>query len=143
MLTSNQFYSRIVAGMAFVCSLMLFSGCGSSEAKPETFKVSGTVTFDGKPIQEGDILFFPSDGKGREVAATIKDGKYEALVQPGVKEVRILATRQHPTETEPDINGNPIPKIVSYIPKKYNEESELTLQVTGDIIQDYTNLVSK
>ncbi|MDC0936335.1 hypothetical protein OAS39_08600 [Pirellulales bacterium] len=47
-------------------------GCGSGH--PETVRVNGTVTIDGKPVEEGEIRFIPTGG--RMAMGEIVDGKY-------------------------------------------------------------------
>ncbi len=69
--------------LAAVCA----AGCGDST----TGTVSGEVTYEGKPVETGYITFHPADGgKGTEVAAPIKDGRFTvANLSPGPKMVHI------------------------------------------------------
>ena len=39
----------------------LFAGCGSD--RPETTPVGGIVTWDGRPVTEGRIMFYPENGR--------------------------------------------------------------------------------
>jgi hypothetical protein len=58
--------------------LGLVLGCSDSDVK--RYRVSGTVTFDGKPIPYGDVLITPDDAKknaGAQGIAIIRDGKYD------------------------------------------------------------------
>jgi hypothetical protein len=72
-----------------VCAV-LPSGCGSSTAS-----VSGEVTYDGERIEKGYITFTPTDGKGQDVGAPIRDGRYAiAEMPPGPKTVKVTATRK-------------------------------------------------
>src|SRR5262249_41814191 len=69
-----------------VCATLL--GC-SSEAEPTRYRVSGEITFDGKPVPHGEVLFTPDSGKGNsgpQGIAIIKDGKYDTAGSraPGV-----------------------------------------------------------
>ena len=79
------------AGVLLVC-LAACLGCGTSLAT-----VEGTVTFDGKPVESGSIVFEPADGAGPSAGGQIQNGKYklagEAGVMPGKKVVRITAIR--------------------------------------------------
>jgi len=71
---------------AMAMSLLLFAaGCGSSTV------VSGTVTYNGEPINNGSIQFSPEDGKGPIAGGTITGGKYrvEEKLTPGKKIVKI------------------------------------------------------
>lgn len=76
----------------FACLLVLLGsfGCNSAEAPSE---VSGTVTMDGVPLAEGEIIFEASDNSKTPSAGMIKDGKYTAQVLPGSKKVKISASR--------------------------------------------------
>ena len=59
---------------ALLCSI---SGCGRG---PRLFRVSGNVTFDGKPVPAGKIYFMPDGSKensGTAGFAEIRDGKYD------------------------------------------------------------------
>lgn len=50
-------------------------GCGGSSDRPKLGQVTGTVNYNGKPITEGEIVFYPE--KGRSAAGQIKNGKIE------------------------------------------------------------------
>jgi hypothetical protein len=59
-------------GSALTAALAGCTGDGVQRAE-----VSGTVTFNGQPVKEGSINFFPTDGtKGPEAGGAILDGKY-------------------------------------------------------------------
>jgi len=55
------------------------AGCGSSG--PDRYRMSGSVTFDGKPVPVGDIQFEPTEKGIGGGSAPIKDGKYDTAVQ--------------------------------------------------------------
>lgn len=55
--------------------LLFLNGC--EQSGPQRAEVSGTVKFDGEPIKEGSINFFPTDGtKGPEAGAVVSDGRF-------------------------------------------------------------------
>ncbi len=59
-------------------------GCGDDA--PDTYNVSGNVTFDGKPIPAGTIRFVPDGAKknsGPPGYARIVDGKYDTSAEGG------------------------------------------------------------
>jgi hypothetical protein len=59
--------------------LLLLSGC-SGHREPARYDVSGTVTYAGKSVPNGKILFEPDKAKGNRGPsgfATIKEGKYD------------------------------------------------------------------
>lgn len=58
---------------------LLSAGCAGNEG-PTRYDLAGTVTFDGKPVPAGVILFTPDAAKnnrGPTGFAKIKDGKYD------------------------------------------------------------------
>lgn len=103
--------------------ILLLSGCAGSG--PETCTVSGTVTFNGAPVPEGNVIFAPEDGQGVEDAGAIRGGKYRLEVKPGRKKVRIHATR--PTGEVDKLMG--MAPRQEYIPPRYNVHTELRAEV--------------
>jgi hypothetical protein len=64
-------------------------GCGNST------KVSGSVTFDGQPVANGNIEFRPQDGKGPVVGGEIHDGQYrDVAITPGPKIVHVIGVKK-------------------------------------------------
>ncbi|AMV18624.1 hypothetical protein VT03_12075 [Planctomyces sp. SH-PL14] len=64
----------------FVLSLVAFgglAGCGGNSNRPKTAEVKGVVTFEGKPLPSGSLLFVPTGG-GPSAQGNIRDdGSYE------------------------------------------------------------------
>jgi hypothetical protein len=82
-------------------------GCGDSSGLPTRYRVSGTVTYNGKPLERGTISFAPADGKGRAAGGTITDGRYSLTTQdpddgaiPGKYRVGILAKEADPSKVD-------------------------------------------
>src|SRR5687768_4635634 len=71
---------RLLGGGAV---LVLAVGCSS---KPEMGQLSGSVTFQGKPVPAGWISFTPEPGKGPVRVCQIKDGRYDSSKEadPGI-----------------------------------------------------------
>jgi hypothetical protein len=65
-----------LVGWAFVAT-----GCTKGE---KLYRVSGKVTFDGKPIPKGNIFFDPQ-ADGPQGYASILDGKYDTAAGKGVR----------------------------------------------------------
>ena len=119
--------------IAFACLLIACAGCGKRD-----LSISGAVTFDGQPVDEGSIVFEPADGKGPTVGGTIESGRYSvtsaAEVLPGAKVVRITAVRTTGRRFEagpPAPPGTMVDEVETYLPAIYNEESRLTCEVTS------------
>jgi hypothetical protein len=73
-----------------VCGLAIAPGCTKEE---KLFRVSGTITHNGKPVPKGVIHFDPKS-EGTSGFASIADGKYDTLVdksgvRAGAYEIRI------------------------------------------------------
>ncbi|MCA9054993.1 MAG: carboxypeptidase regulatory-like domain-containing protein, partial [Planctomycetaceae bacterium] len=110
----------------------------------------GKITLDGRPLPNAVVTFEASDGT-YSYAMTDSDGEYELQfdsemegVRPGPKTVRISTTRKllglnvaegdDPNATGETEQGKPkaIQKPQELVPTRYNEESELTVEVTPD-----------
>ena len=122
---------RTVTGMG-CAALLVFAGIGCSEAEgPDRVSVSGTVTVDGKPLSEGEIMFRPEDKTLAAEAVKVIDGEFSGEVIPGPKRVEI---RGYETVT-PDLPANapeagtPIQKQI--LPPRYNDKSEITKEIDG------------
>ncbi len=65
--------------MLMLTAALLMAGCGGGDG-PERYDLSGTVTFAGKPVPAGSIVFQPDTSKGNsgpQGVADIRDGKYD------------------------------------------------------------------
>ena len=110
-------------------ALLFVSGCGDDKAPA---KVTGTITMDGKPIVGAEVTFTPNDGTRMSQGNTDAQGKYElrfsaqaAGAAVGTHRVSIrLASADEYIPPSRDSNDPPQPKET--IPKKYNNETELT-----------------
>ncbi len=64
---------------AFAClialALPVMAGCGKGGVQRND--LSGTITFEGKPVPEGTIAFEPVEGEVGGGFALIRDGKYD------------------------------------------------------------------
>ncbi len=125
-------------------ALLLLVGCGGGGL--EKVRVEGAVTFDGKPIENGDILFNPVDGtEGPISGGPIVDGRYAVTnkggVPVGTHEVRIRgylvdeAARQA-LAADPDAMVGRI----QYVPEQYNEQTTLRITIdsgSGTVEKDF------
>lgn len=107
---------------AALMGLLIVPGCGGGG--PREYRVTGTVTFDGQPVEDGEIVFLPANSQGVPRAVKIVDGQFQCRLPEGEKRVEITATRESPT---PAPDG--LPNYESYIPAMYNTESKLTADV--------------
>lgn len=114
-------------------------GCGGNSNRPATSQVKGVVTFDGKPLPTGSLLFVPTGGGPSAQGNIREDGSYElgtftdddgAVL--GNFKVMITAYTQPsggPGLPEDAINGNAA--SIALIPEIYGdlENSGLTATV--------------
>jgi hypothetical protein len=65
-------------------------GCG-----PTATTVSGTVTYNGEPVEQGAITFRPADGQGQSFGAQIVDGAYTtAAGSPGSRTAVVMGVKK-------------------------------------------------
>ncbi|NQT39264.1 MAG: hypothetical protein HQ581_17330 [Planctomycetes bacterium] len=120
---------KTLAACAAVCFALLLFGCGPGG--PTTYEVTGTVTLDGEPIADAQIVFRAVDGSEGSWAAKVTDGEYTVQSTPGKKRVEITATREIHMKVASD-SGEGELNYEMYVPEKYNRQSELTREVTAD-----------
>jgi hypothetical protein len=128
-------------------ALVFLAGCGGSglpgrQTTPTGTTVSGTVTWQGKPLPVGRITFVPAvegeDKSGNNT--TITNGRYEVQDPPGLApgsyKVRIRARgtkKQGPAgeipKDIPDFDPTADPLLQEQIPEKYNDETTLTAEI--------------
>ena len=113
------------------CGLVL-PGCAGSDG-PARYAVTGKVTFQGQPVEEGEITFQdPTAGQvnsgqlgaGGAYATELPAGNYKVSVAPPLVEVK----------GGPDSPPDMVPKKVKNIPKKYwvQETSGMAAEVAKD-----------
>lgn len=86
--------------LALASVALLMTGCGGGS---QGVTVSGTVTYDGKPVPQGSITFAPADGKGASVGGEIRNGQFTVTgVPPGEKIVSVTGGEpiQHAQSSE-------------------------------------------
>lgn len=112
-----------------LAACLCMAGCGSRNGLME---IHGSVTYDGKPVQDGTVNFVPVNGNGPTAAAIVTDGRYSVRVAPGEKRVRIEAfritghRRHHPN----DPTSRMIDIKEQILPERYNAKTELAREIT-------------
>ncbi len=128
------------------CRLATFSlilalvGCGGgggtvSDNLPRT-AVSGTVTLDGQPLAQGNILFDPAErGPGTTLATgEIKDGKFsiEQPLGPVPGKYKVLISSVPPVTIAAGEDPGTQPKMdPEKVPAQYNSKTTLTQDVAA------------
>lgn len=100
-----------------------------------TGDVSGTVTYDSQPIEQGSITFTPADGKGPTAGGSIVGGKYTAPKVPaGAAKVSISGAKATGKKKMYDDPNAPLVQTSSeMLPDKYNKSTVLQYDVAPGI----------
>ena len=119
----------LVRCFLFAATVFIVAGCDSG---PPTAEISGNVTYDGKPIETGNISFYPRDGKGTTSGGVIINGAYTAKgVSFGEMDVRINGSKVvgkrklYPS----DPKSPEVEERREFLPEKYHEKTTLVLDV--------------
>jgi hypothetical protein len=130
-----------LGAIAIAVALLAILGCNEESRTA----VSGLVTLDGQPLSAGQIVFEPTSA-GRLGIAQVSKGVYTMPVTQGPTAgkyvVRITANRPSGRKTRTGGGRDTKPFVdqqEQYIPTKYNIQSELTTEVTGEraIVRDF------
>jgi hypothetical protein len=117
---------HLLGALALAAAVLPAHGCTRG---PRTYPVSGTVTLDGQPLPEGEILFVPVDGSTGPDPGKVKDGRFELQARAGKKRVEVSAARILPGGAR-GAGGEPVPEEI--IPDRYNTRSVLTAEVSPE-----------
>lgn len=123
--------------LLFVISLPTLGLLGCSEKSSE-LKVTGSVTINGEPIDNGTISFVADDGVAATGGGVIKDGTYTAFVTPGAKTVMVTGNRKIGEEPEyQGVDDSPMRPIYQTVtPAAYNAAHLSTLKADISEAQD-------
>jgi len=130
--------TSLVIMVVALCTLS-WSGCGPN--RPETASVSGKVTYQGKPVTTGRIVFHPDDGRRPAMAAIEPDGSYKLTTfdsedgaMLGKHRVTIKSTRTVggplPDDLKMEGQAAPaeLPKLEWLVPEKYSRKETTPLR---------------
>jgi hypothetical protein len=121
---------------ALALAVVLAAGCGGG-GREGVVPVSGRVTYDGKPVPEGRILFYPVDGRRMAIGSIDERGHYALTTfddrdgaYPGKHIVVIDAAREvgsSPKSVAEEVGSAP-PKFIRLAPEKYADRSTSGLE---------------
>lgn len=114
----------IRVALASALALSGFVGCSKG---PPLGKVSGTITYEGKPVEQATITFTHIGEERTAFARTDADGRYELTFTDG-RSGALLGENAVSIETArfgTDADGN-IVEFPETLPAKYHAESDLT-----------------
>jgi hypothetical protein len=122
--------SLFLGGLLAFFSLIL----ASCDTGPQKQAISGTITFKGKPLDQGLIQFAPASPEIPTASgANIQNGKYaiprDKGLLPGTYDVRISAPEAGTVAKEEAMPGEAGPPAKERIPAKYNANTTLKFEV--------------
>ena len=127
-------FSRYALLAIFLITPILLAGCGGSDR----LAVQGKVSFDGEPVEYGQVRFTPLSGtKGPTGGAKIKNGVYEVASAKGLFKgnyrVELQAWKRIGNFSIDQVTGEKTEggDLRPFLPAKYNEDSELTVEVAS------------
>tara|TARA_R110002095_G_scaffold39808_4_gene36660 strand:- start:4033 stop:4449 length:417 start_codon:yes stop_codon:yes gene_type:complete len=132
--------------LSLIFAVILLVGCSQGESSVELIPVSGTVTYQGKPVRDGVIRLAPDKGVQAPVKTTnIINGEYSftdrSAVAAGTYQVEITAFRgeeKAPLDVKPGESSG----REQFLPAEYNKKTtieKLMVKSGGDEIKkDYS-----
>lgn len=138
---------RLFFPIGLLVVLLVVPGCDSG---PKKARVRGSVSFDGKPIEEGMIELVPiDDTSGPSTGGMISGGKYEIAADRGpllggTYEVRIQGFKKTgQTVVDRDRpNAPPTETKANFIPAEFNSKSTLKVTVSSKSAEHNFDLTS-
>ena len=109
------------------CTLLGITVAGCSKGRPMG-DVHGRVTVNGQPVKEGAVRFIPVNGDTPATGGLIRDGSFKVQVPVAKQRVELSANEVDREKTPPNATGDQIVMKI-LIPERYNNRSELTLDV--------------
>ena len=121
-----RIFSDLSTSAVMVVVLGLACGCSRG---PAVGTIEGDVTLDGQPLAKGHLEFTPVDGQSQTAGAIIENGKFTATVPVTKMQVRIRSPKVVGKRLSYG-PGSPLEdEVAEALPAKYNEKSDLTLDV--------------
>ena len=121
------------------CSLIVaIAGC-SRQSYPgaKRYPLTGSVTFDGQPVDWGSISFLPTGGdQGRVSGGVIENGKYSVSEEQGANagshRVEIRWLKKTGNKYRDRDSGEMADERKEALPPRFHAESQLTADVAAD-----------
>jgi hypothetical protein len=128
---------------------LLLAGCGQRDyTGPRRFPLTGTVTYDGQPVDWGSISFLPKAGGDQRVSGgLIEKGTYTIPEEQGANagpyrvEIRWLKLTGKKYR-DPD-SGEILDARQEALPPRFHAQSELSVEVTAQQTRFDFHLKSK
>ncbi|UUO07473.1 hypothetical protein M4951_03975 [Blastopirellula sp. J2-11] len=121
--------SRWSSWGSFTLLLIGLLGCGRTDG---LISVTGVVTFNGEPVEEGAISLMPIDGKGVTAGGVISSGRFHIAASPGKASVLIYGNKKElkPNPTPQEIEWGMTHSSKQFLPAEYNDQSKLRIDIS-------------
>lgn len=119
--------AALLAGIVIVLFVLASVGC--TNTGPQTITIQGTVTLDGAPLPEGQVVFIPTSPALGAAGGAIADGVFTVTTYKGPHTVEVHAEKQLTRPVPPGAPPEAGITFVSIIPNRYNEKTTLTFDV--------------
>ena len=128
-MTERKRIATILAPAMLAAMVVSLVGCGRGDGLKRV-KVHGSVTWQGAPVADGQIRFYPEAGtEGPLSIAKVEGGKYaydaNGGVPAGTHQIRIRAWDPN----LPRRQGPTAPERPQLLPAHYNKDSKLTCEI--------------
>ena len=129
--------SRLVNLLSVCCAVFLAAGCSGDGTEPlkNLVPVSGTITYDGEPLDQGVVSFAPVEPGGQSATGKIVDGKFTmqtTVSAPGVVagKYKVLVESTETLDSAPSTNPTDLyAKPKNLIPARYNDVKTSGLEI--------------
>ena len=137
-------HSAVYFALPLAVSCLLLSGCGGDGLQRSV--VSGTVTYRGDPVQDGQIRFVPQGNTaGPLTIEPITNGRYRCArsggVPCGTHRVEIYSFAPATSPPAPFGPAATLAQREQTLPEKFNTNSQFTVTIaaeSGDTVHDFT-----
>ena len=119
-------HSKTLRNAAFALLFLVLAGC----SRDGRMAASGTVTLDGKPLENGGITFQPAPGSdGHSAGGQIANGRFQLAANHGLKPGKYLVIVQAFKLTGRMVKDPQRGKVPEMVAVKFNEAGTIEATV--------------
>ena len=130
---------RLVMTCCLATLITYLGGCGGQpayEGSPRA-AIKGKVTFGGEPVENGAISLIPESDKSRRAGGLILKGEY-SITEPngpnlGAYRVEVRWPKATGKKIVESDSGAEIDEMKEAVPSKFNEKTELTIEIKNGL----------
>jgi hypothetical protein len=124
--------ARRMLAMLALPAVVVIASCGADDGLGKRYPVSGTVTYNGNPLEKGEISFISEDlknnvgasGKITNGSYTLSTGGNNDGAQVGKYKVTITAKEDYLAKAKADFQAETKQQTSNYIPPQYIAKAE-------------------